>query len=151
MVMVDLLKRAWWKLLLLTLLYAWLSVVNRWFGTSFFIAIAFGIIIGRIVLKTLHRAIVPRSRWYLFASFVTALLCLYLHFAFYTSLNYLENMIFPWQIRTALQAIARAGSDVGGYSIAGQIDFHGSGYYTQWVVESVMVLIAAVVTTHLSE
>ena len=143
-----LIKHAWWKFLLLALLSAWLSVIDIWFGSTFFVAIAFGIGVGYISFGTLIRHGIPRGT-YLSGTFITALACVYLHFAFYTSLNYLENMVFPWQIWTALKAIARAGSDVAGSVSAGQADFQGSGYYTQWAIEAGVTIAGALVTSAL--
>ncbi len=57
----TLIRQAWWKLLLLSLLSAWLSVINIWFGSTFFVAVAFGVIIGHIVFHTLYDGGVPRS------------------------------------------------------------------------------------------
>lgn len=146
MIAYALIKNAWWKFLLLSLLSAWLSVINLWFGTTFFVAIAFGICVGNITGGVLYQANVPISIRYVWVTSLTAAVCVYMHFAFYASLNYLENMIFPWQIWTALKAIARTGSDVGGYAFAGRVDFHGSGYYTQWLIEGSVTAIAATVT-----
>lgn len=141
-----LIKQSWWKFLLLSLLSAWLSVIDIWFGSTFFIAVAIGSAVGYIVFGTLIQNGIPRGS-YLSASFLTALACLYLHFAFYTSLNYLENMVFPWQIWTALKAIARTGADVAGSVSADQADFVGTGYYTQWLMESGIMAVSAVITT----
>lgn len=146
---VVMLRYAWWKILLLALLSGWWAVTNVWFGSTFFVAIIFGVVIGMIVQKTLFTNNVPLSFRYVVMSFGTACLFVYLHFVFYSSMNYFENMIFPWQIWAALQTIARTGSDVGGYVIAGSIRFQGNGYYTQWMVESTLTLISATATTHL--
>ncbi|MCA9393722.1 MAG: hypothetical protein H6756_00390 [Candidatus Omnitrophica bacterium] len=136
MIIRVLIREAWWKVLLLTLLYAWLSVVNHWFGTSFFIAIAYGIILGRIVPRALYQAQVPISRRYQLTAVVTTLIGLYFHFAFFCSFKYLETLLFPWQIWVALQAIAQQGAAA-------------SGYYTQWLIESAAAVISTAVTVQL--
>lgn len=145
------LEYAWWKLLLLTVLYAWISVINMWFGSSFFIAIIYGAIIGAMVTKTLFNANVPISGAYVVTVMLTVLGCLYIQFGLYTSMMQWEVSILPGRIWENLQAIAYAGSEVGGFIIEGPTKFEGTGYYVQWVVESVLVMLSAIVSAKLSE
>jgi hypothetical protein len=144
-------KYAWWKLLLLTLLYAWISVINIWFGSSFFIAIIYGAILGWQVTKTLFNANVPISGAYVITAMITTVGCLYIQFGLYTSMVQWEVSILPGRIWENLQAIAYAGSEVGGFIIEGPMKFEGTGYYVQWIVESVLVMISAIVSAKLSE
>lgn len=145
------LKYSWWKLLLLTLLYAWISVINMWFGSSFFIAIIYGAIIGWMVTKTLFNANVPISFSYIITALITTFGCLYIQFGLYTSMMVWDISIMPARILENLQIIANAGSEVGGYVIEGPIKFEGQGYYVQWIVESVLIVVSSIVSAKLTE
>lgn len=136
---------------MLTLLYAWISLINIWFGSSFFIAIIYGAIIGWMVTKTLFNANVPISGAYVITALITTLGCLYIQFGLYTSMMVWDVSVLPGRIWENLQVIANAGAEVGGFVIEGPIKFEGTGYYVQWIVESVLVILSAIVSAKLSE
>ena len=142
---IVIIKKSWWKLIILLILYSFIATVNFWFGSQFFVALIAGWLLGRFLGDGAADSDLPITKIMTFlASYLLIIIFLYLYFSIYTSLKFQRLLILPWNIWKGLKIISDSGFEILSRNVSGANSiFKGFGVYTIWISEVIAILFSS--------